>query len=76
MFMTDGRGHVEIYRQKPVCADMKLGPHFGARRCVRRCWSRGVQEEKRGEQLERDKCSVLYCVVTNLKHFKQLTPWC
>jgi len=56
---------VESYRQKVDGADMEVGPHFGARRCVHdrscRCWSCCVQEEKRGEQLGRDNCSVLYC---------------
>jgi hypothetical protein len=46
-------------------ADMTVSPHFGASRCVHdmlcRCWSRCVQEEKRGEHLDRDNCSVLYC---------------
>jgi len=34
---------VESYRQKVEGADMRVGPHFGARRCVQdmlcRCWS-------------------------------------
>jgi len=65
--MTDEHGHVQGGKlsSKVDGADMKVGPHFGARRCVHdmlcRCWSCCVQEEKRGEQLGRDNCSVLYC---------------
>ena len=49
---------VESYCQKVEGADMKVGPYFGACTMLCLCRSCCVQEEKRGEQLDRDSCSV------------------